>query len=98
VSKLSGCQEGFGSSLYQRTIEAADREWRAAFPFDPKRAAIVLVAADIGGVIEKKFYKRLSDTADARYAQHLETLKAKEKAPSAKQVAAKSAINKGKKR
>jgi len=86
------------ANMKELRFEAADGEWRAAFAFDPKREAIVLVAADKSGVSEKKFYKRLIDKADARYAQHLETMKAEEKAAAAKQAAAKPATKKGKKR
>jgi hypothetical protein len=86
------------ANMKELRFEAADGEWRAAFAFDPKREAIVLVAADKSGVSEKKFYKRLIDKADARYAQHLEMLKDEEKATAAKQTAAKPATKKGKKR
>jgi hypothetical protein len=70
------------ANMKELRFEAADGEWRAAFAFDPKREAIVLVAADKSGVSEKKFYKRLIEKADARYAQHLETLKAQKKVAS----------------
>ena len=52
--------------------------WRVAFAFDPKRAAILLVAGDKSGVSESKFYKRLIDKADKRYKEHLETIPSKE--------------------
>ena len=52
--------------------------WRVAFAFDPRRNAILLVAADKSGVSEAKFYKRLIDKADMRYKEHLETLEPKE--------------------
>jgi len=48
--------------------------WRVAFAFDPKRAAILLVAGSKSGVSEKKFYKRLIDKADRRYKEHLGNL------------------------
>jgi hypothetical protein len=70
------------ANMKELRFEAADGEWRAAFAFDPKREAIVLVAADKSGVSEKKFYKRLIEKADARYAHHLETLKAQKKVAS----------------
>jgi len=56
-------------------FEAEDGEWRVAFAFDPKQRAVLLVAGDKTGVSQKKFYKRLIDRADARYARHLEILK-----------------------
>ena len=49
--------------------------WRVAFAFDTERQAIVLVAGDKSGVSQKRFYKALIDTADARYASHLRSLK-----------------------
>ncbi|MGH6870829.1 MAG: type II toxin-antitoxin system RelE/ParE family toxin [Rhizomicrobium sp.] len=48
-----------------------DGVWRVAFAFDPKRNAILLVAGDKSGTSEKRFYKRLIATADARYRDHL---------------------------
>jgi hypothetical protein len=43
VDTLNG--SGF-ANMKELRFEAADGEWRAAFAFDPKREAIVLVAAD----------------------------------------------------
>src|SRR6201996_5174082 len=65
------------ANMKELRFEAADGEWRAAFAFDPKREGIVLVAGDKTGGSEKKFYRALIDKADARYARHLEKLKAK---------------------
>lgn len=48
--------------------------WRIAFAFDPRRAAILLVAGDKSGVGERSFYKRLIDKADRRYQEHLDDL------------------------
>ena|SRR5665213_21568 len=67
------------ANMKELRFEAANGEWRAAFAFDPKREAIVLVAADKSGVSEKQFYKLLIDKADRRYAQHLRKLKAASK-------------------
>lgn len=47
--------------------------WRVAFAFDPKRQAILLVGGDKGGADQRRFYKRLISTADARYDEHLAT-------------------------
>ena len=49
--------------------------WRVAFAFDPKRQAILLVGGNKGGSDQRRFYKRLIDTADARYGEHLNTLR-----------------------
>ena len=54
---------------------ADDGAWRVAFAFDPKRRAIILVAGDKSGKAQKRFYKALIARADARFADHLETLK-----------------------
>lgn len=47
--------------------------WRVAFAFDPKRQAILLVGGNKGGADQRRFYKRLIATADARYDEHLAT-------------------------
>jgi hypothetical protein len=57
-------------------FEAANGEWRAAFAFDPRRKAILLVAGDKAGVGQKRFYKQLIAKADQRFSAHLERLKA----------------------
>jgi len=49
--------------------------WRVAFAFDPKRQAILLTAGDKAGADQRRFYKRLIAVADARYADHLATLR-----------------------
>ncbi|MFM9971709.1 MAG: type II toxin-antitoxin system RelE/ParE family toxin [Burkholderiales bacterium] len=46
--------------------------WRAAFAFDPRRDAIVLVAGEKQGRNQKLFYKRLIKVADARFDSHLQ--------------------------
>lgn len=53
--------------------------WRAAFAFDPKRQAIILVAGDKSGGSGKQFYKKLIKKADARFDDHLARLKEKPK-------------------
>ena len=60
-------------------FNAADGEWRVAFAFDPRRAAIVLVAGDKSGGSEKRFYKQLIKKADRRFTDHCERLKKDEK-------------------
>ncbi len=84
------------ANMKELRFEAADGEWRAAFAFDPKREAIVLVAADKSGVSEKQFYKGLIEKADRRYGQHLKQLKADEEAE-AKKAGSKTGKQKGKK-
>ena len=53
--------------------------WRAAFAFDPKRQAILLVGRDKGGADQRRFYKHLIRVADERFDEHLSTLKRKSK-------------------
>jgi hypothetical protein len=43
--------------------------------FDPKRRALILVVGDKAGVAQKRFYKSLIAKADARFAEHLVSLK-----------------------
>jgi hypothetical protein len=63
------------ANMKELRFAAANGVWRVAFAFDPTRKAIVLVAGDKAGVAQKRFYKNLIDKADARFADHLETLK-----------------------
>ena len=51
----------------------------AAFAFDPKRKAIVLVAGDKSGVSQKRFYRTLIAKPDLRFSDHLESLKSAKK-------------------
>jgi hypothetical protein len=50
--------------------------WRVAFAFDTERAAILLVGGDKGGADQRRFYKKLIASADARFDEHLAMLKA----------------------
>jgi hypothetical protein len=56
-------------------FEAADGVWRVAFAFDPQRQAILLAAGDKTGVQQARFYRRLIEKADTRYADHLARMK-----------------------
>lgn len=51
-----------------------DGEWRVAFAFDPLRSAILLVAGNKSGTNERRFYRQLIRTADARFDTHLQAL------------------------
>jgi hypothetical protein len=51
-----------------------DGEWRVAFAFDPRRSAILLVAGNKSGMNERRFYRQLIRTADARFDAHLQAL------------------------
>jgi hypothetical protein len=72
VDTLKGSRH---ANMKELRFSAADGEWRVAFAFDPKRKAILLVAGDKSGVGEKKFYRDLIRTADARFDAHLIWLK-----------------------
>ena len=49
--------------------------WRAAFAFDRKRHAIILVGGNEQGVSQSRFYKALIETADSRFDDWLEATK-----------------------
>lgn len=51
-----------------------DGEWRVAFAFDLRRSAILLVAGNKSGTNERRFYRQLLRTADARFETHLQAL------------------------
>jgi hypothetical protein len=72
VDTLNGSRH---ANLKELRFSAADGEWRAAFAFDPKRRAILLVAGDKSGVGEKRFYLELIRKADDRFDAHLARLK-----------------------
>jgi hypothetical protein len=63
------------ANMKELRFVADDGVWRVAFAFDPQRRAIILVAGDKTGVAPKRFYKALIAKADARFAEHLDTLK-----------------------
>ena len=63
------------ANMKELRFKADDGVWRVAFAFDPQRKAVLLVAGNKSGVKEGKFYKLLIKRADARYEQHLRSLK-----------------------
>lgn len=63
------------ANMKELRFEAGGGVWRAAFAFDPRRRAIILVAGDKAGVSQRAFYRRLIAKADARFDQHLDELK-----------------------
>ncbi len=67
------------ANMKELRADTADQVLRIAFAFDPKRAAILLVAGDKSGGSQKRFYKRLIARADALFDAHLAKLKAKRK-------------------
>jgi hypothetical protein len=64
-----------GSEIAELWVSAADGEWRAAFAFDTKRRAILLLAGDKSGLGVKLFYCELIRKADDRFDAHLARLK-----------------------
>lgn len=56
------------------TANSGTEVWRAAFAFDPRRTAIVLVAAAKQGKNQQKFYKALLAIANRRFDSHLKQL------------------------
>ncbi len=61
-------------NMKELRFEAANGVWRCAFAFDPRRQAVLLVAADKRSSSSGRFYRALIDTADQRYATHLAEL------------------------
>ena len=71
VDTLNGSKH---ANLKELRFDADGGVWRVAFAFDPRREAILLVAADKSGGSEKRFYKALIKQADARFDAHLASL------------------------
>ena len=63
------------SNMKELRFAADEGVWRVAYAFDPDSKGIVLVARDKAGVKERRFYKSLIATADARFTAHLERRK-----------------------
>jgi len=63
------------ANMKELRFDAANGVWRVAFAFDPKRRAILLVAADKSGGSQKRFYRELIRKADERFDAHLERVK-----------------------
>ena len=76
VDTLNGSRH---ANMKELRFSAADGQWRVAFAFDPKRKAILLVAGDKAGVVEKRFYRELIRRADERFDAHLARLKRERK-------------------
>jgi hypothetical protein len=62
------------ANMKELRFSAADGEWRVAFAFDTRRAAILLVAGDKSGVGERRFYRELIRKGDERFDAHLTRL------------------------
>ena len=66
------------ANMKELRCNAGDGVWRIAFAFDPDRQAILLVSGDKSGGSEKRFYRQLIATADARFDRHLAARERKE--------------------
>ena len=65
-------------NMKELRLTVASGEWRVAFAFDPKRAAILLVGGSKSGRNSDLFCRTLVPVADRRYASHLFSLDAKQ--------------------
>jgi hypothetical protein len=65
------------ANMKELRFNADSQLWRVAFAFDPRRRGILLIAGSKSGVSERRFYRNLIETADARYGQHLQALRTK---------------------
>lgn len=74
VDTLKGSKH---ANMKELRFDAAGGVWRAAFAFDPRREAILLVAGDKSGVSEQRFYRSLIRKADVRFDAHLARVAAK---------------------
>jgi hypothetical protein len=54
-------------------VQHQGRPYRLFYAFDPRRAAILLIAGDKTG--DRRFYERMTPIADRLYDEHLEQLK-----------------------
>lgn len=71
VDTLNGSKH---ANMKELRFDADHGVWRVAFAFDPKRAAILLVAGDKSGGSEARFYRSLIEKADVRFDAHLARL------------------------
>ena len=71
VDTLKGSQF---ANMKELRFKAHNGVWRVAFTFDPLRQAVLLVAGDKSGVSQKRFYRKLINLADQRFAEYLTNL------------------------
>jgi hypothetical protein len=67
------------ANMKELRFEAANGEWRAAFAFDSRRKAVLLVAGNKSGTSQKRFYTQLIAKADLRLSAHMARLKSARK-------------------
>jgi hypothetical protein len=66
-------------NMNELRVDAESGVWRIAFAFDPRRRAILLTGGNKAGISKGRFYSSLIRVADARYGQHLKTMRAERK-------------------
>lgn len=76
VDTLKGSRH---ANMKELRFDADGGAWRVAFAFDPERKAIILVAGDKGGVVQRRFYRDLIVVADRRFDQHLNALRSQKR-------------------
>ncbi|MDA1001407.1 MAG: type II toxin-antitoxin system RelE/ParE family toxin [bacterium] len=59
------------ANMKELRFRAGNGAWRAAFAFDPKRRAVLLVCGDKSGGSGQRFYRSLIRKADERFGEHL---------------------------
>src|SRR5215470_20436746 len=64
-------------NMKELRLAVGRRAWRAAYAFDPRRKAILLVGGNKQGINEKQFYKDLITTGGKRFDRHFAPLKAR---------------------
>lgn len=77
VDTLKGSKH---ANMKELRFDTEDGVWRVAFAFDPRRRAILLVAANkigLGGKGADKFYRDLIARADARFDRHLHSVRSR---------------------
>ncbi len=63
------------ANMKELRFGAGNGVWRAAFAFDPKRKAVLLVGGDKSGTDSRRFYRSLIAIADSRFDEHLTDLR-----------------------
>lgn len=69
----SGVEGSRHSHMRELRVQHQGRPYRVFYAFDPRRAAVLLIAGDKTGDV--RFYERMTPLADRPYDEHLEQLK-----------------------
>lgn len=68
----SGVEGSRHSHMRELRVQHQGRPYRVFYAFDPRRAAILLIAGDKTG--DDRFYEKMTPLADRLYDEHLEQL------------------------